>query len=251
VLLREDDDAVIAIGQASHAWLSGQLARAWGGDVFAPPEPFEEVCLAATQHDIGMGAWDLSPQLQPESGLPRTFLEMQTAVHLELWGRAPRLLASQSAYAALLVSRHGTGLYGRVDLSTMDAGRATAIQAYLDDQSALQDALSAAVGADAAELDRNSALLAAWDRMSLALCLRWPGAEVGTAPTPDGGERELRMDPDGDHAAVLDPWPFVTPTLDVVCEGRRLTGRYASDEELHAALAAAPLVRVPFALRPA
>ena len=29
---------VIAIGQASHAWISGQLARAWGNALFAKPE---------------------------------------------------------------------------------------------------------------------------------------------------------------------------------------------------------------------
>ena len=30
MLLREDGGAVLAIGQTSHAWISGQLARAWG-----------------------------------------------------------------------------------------------------------------------------------------------------------------------------------------------------------------------------
>ena len=39
MLLREDGEAVIAIPQPSHSWLSGQLARAWGNDRFAPPSP--------------------------------------------------------------------------------------------------------------------------------------------------------------------------------------------------------------------
>jgi len=32
MLLREEGDAVIAIGRASHAWISGQLARVWGNE---------------------------------------------------------------------------------------------------------------------------------------------------------------------------------------------------------------------------
>ena len=54
MLLREDGDAVVCIGQPAHAWLSGQLARAWALD---PVEPWEEVCLAAEQHDLGMAGW--------------------------------------------------------------------------------------------------------------------------------------------------------------------------------------------------
>ena len=60
MILRPDGDggSVVAIGQASHAWLSGQLARAWGNDAFAAPAPREEVVLGALQHDIGMADWD-------------------------------------------------------------------------------------------------------------------------------------------------------------------------------------------------
>ena len=50
MLLRPDGDSVLCIGQASHAWISGQMARAWA----EPFEPYEDVCLAAEQHDVGM-----------------------------------------------------------------------------------------------------------------------------------------------------------------------------------------------------
>jgi hypothetical protein len=40
MLLREECDALIAIGQASHAWIAGQLARAWGNESGSPrPSP--------------------------------------------------------------------------------------------------------------------------------------------------------------------------------------------------------------------
>ena len=107
MLLREDDDAVITIGQPSHAWLSGQLARAWGNERFGPVEPREEVCLGAEQHDIGMAAWDLTPTRNPDTGLPRSFMEMPLGVHLELWSAGPRHLvhvcdASPAAVAGAL-----------------------------------------------------------------------------------------------------------------------------------------------------
>src|SRR3712207_5677659 len=112
MLLRPDGDAVIAIGQASHAWVSGQLARAWR-DV----SPREEVCLAAEQHDVGMAQWDLAPTLNPDTGRPHSFLEMPLATHLKLWSAAPAKLLTQSRYAALLVSLHGTTLYEMRDLA--------------------------------------------------------------------------------------------------------------------------------------
>ena len=52
MLHREDERGLIIIGQPAHAWVSGQLARAWGNDGFGRFAPWEEVCLAAEQHDV-------------------------------------------------------------------------------------------------------------------------------------------------------------------------------------------------------
>src|SRR5918998_998778 len=89
MVLREDGDAVVAVGQPSHAWVSGQLARAWGNESFGPVAPREEVCLGAEQHDVGMAAWDLEPELNPDTGRPQSFMEMALERHLELWSAAP------------------------------------------------------------------------------------------------------------------------------------------------------------------
>ncbi len=246
MLLREEGDAVVAIGQASHAWLSGQLARAWGGDAVAPVHPREEVCLAADQHDVGMAVWDLAPALNPATGRPRSFLEMELAVHLELWTDAPRRLLTQSRYAALLVSRHGTNLYGRADLSTMPPERAEPIRAFLAAGRELQDRLAAQLGVPGEEVDRNGRLVFAWDWLSLALCLRWEEGDTPVVPLA-GGEGRLRFVPT-ERGATLDPWPFAVPALTVRCEGRRLEGRYEDERALLAALEAAPLQRLSFEL---
>jgi hypothetical protein len=234
MLLREDGDAVVAIGQASHAWLSGQLARAWR----PKPEPWEEVCLAAEQHDAGMAQWDLSPTLNPETGLPHSFLELPLETHLRLWHAAPARLLTQSRYAALLVSLHGTALYELRDLSLLAEADADAVRGYLATQRALQERLAAEVGADRDALREQQRLVFAWDGLSLALCLRWEPFVVHGFALRDGG-------------TVLDPWPFEGDELVVRCEGRRLEGRCSSERELHAALEAAERVELRFALRPA
>jgi hypothetical protein len=243
MIIREDGDAVIAIGQPAHAWLSGQLARAWGNERFPAPEPREEVCLAAEQHDLGMAAWDAAPRLNPKTGRPMSFLEMPTEVHLELWTRAPRLALVQGRYAALLVSLHGTLLYEYRDWSRAPEETRRAVDAYREDQRALQEELVRSLAADPRyapfvepeTLDRNRRLVAAWDAISLMLCMRRLPYTVGWSEPlalSAADEQGLR--------ARLDPWPFGAERLTVRCEGRRLEGRFQTDEELHEALASAP-----------
>lgn len=210
MILRPDGDGHLAIGQASHAWLSGQLARAWT----PRPEPFEEVCLGALQHDIGMAEWDLRPERHPDTGLPVQFYELDRRTHLALWTEAPRKVLSQSRYAALLVSLHGTGLYERFPPRTDDPEIARAVATYLDGQRALQRELAAEVGASEEELRRNQALLALWDGLSLALCqAHLPYEAAGFTLAHAAGE-----------TYSLDPWPFgdARDALEVRVEGRRL-----------------------------
>src|SRR5437763_10480622 len=145
MLLRQEGRSVLAIPQQSHAWISGQLARVWGNDRFPSPEPWEEVCLAAEQHDIGMAGWDLEPTLNPDTGLPHSFLEMPLEVHLGLWDAAPRRLLVQSRYAALLVSMHGSRLYRRRNLDELEAAQAEAVRSYLERQRAFQEWLIASL----------------------------------------------------------------------------------------------------------
>jgi len=220
LLVREEAGGFLVIGQASHAWLSGQLARAWS------PQPSEEVCLAAEQHDVGMAEWDLAPRLHPD-GRPVAFTEMELDEHLALWSAAPDKLLTQSAYAALLVSMHGCALYER-------RGSIDAVRAYLDRERARQERLIAALGADPQEVARDQRLVAAWDAMSLALCLGWDDYEVDHVDVTLSQLGEARF-----RAA---PWPFAADRLVVRCEGRRLAEGTA--------LADAALERLEFALVP-
>jgi Protein of unknown function (DUF3891) len=247
VLLREDNDAVIAIGQASHAWIAGQLARAWGNERFPAPSPREEVCLAAEQHDVGMAEWDLRPSLNPRTHRPYSFTEMPVATHVELWAAAPAKLLSQSGYAALLVSMHGTALNELRDWGKLGAVERRIVRDYLEGQRSLQNVLARQLGADRGELARNQRLVWTWDSLSLALCLRWRTFAVTDVP---GSESRLELDLETAATATdrftVDPWPFAADRVEVRCEGRLLEGRFDSAAQLHETLARAPVVRLVF-----
>lgn len=227
MLLRPDGDGVICIGQPAHAWLSGQMAARWR----PRPEPFEEIVLAATQHDAGMADWDAAPELNPESGLPQSFMEMALDTHLSLWTHAPHRVLPQSRYAALLVSMHGSALYGMRDLDRMQPADADKVRAYLAEQRELQRRLGEDF--DRGQVERNQQLLWSWDFLSLALCLRWDGRGVnGTTYT----------------GTTFEPWPFQDESVTLRTEGRRLAGRYGDEREMRAALASAPWVALEFRL---
>jgi hypothetical protein len=245
MLLRREGSSVLAIPQQSHAWISGQLARVWGNDRFPSPEPWEEVCLAAEQHDVGMAGWDLDPTFNPETGLPYSFLEMPLEVHLGLWDAAPQRLLAQSRYAALLVSTHGARLYGRRDLEQLRPEQADAVRSYLQRQRDFQRELIEALSQDRVSrpwvgeqaLQRNSQLVWIWDFLSLAVCLDWTSRTARDAPTVRSAvDIEIERGP-RPGTLTLDPWPFGAGTIPVRCDGKRLAGRLDGEQELAAALA--------------
>jgi hypothetical protein len=258
MLLRQDERGWLAIGQPSHAWLSGQLARAWGNPQFGRIHPLEEVCLAAEQHDVGWGTRDLEPLLKPEEGRPRSFMEMPLDLHLGIFTRGPRRMISQSRYAALLVSLHGWRLYRRADLERTPPKDAAAIRDFLTGQEAFQRELLEALRRDPATAEvaqdamvqRNSLLIWTWDYLSLALCLDWKTASAQGAPAAEGHlDLELRGD-GGTDIWRLDPWPFSASSVTVRCEGRRLLHEFDSEDSLREAFSRARWETLEFRLEP-
>lgn len=224
-MLRHDGDGVLAVGQASHAWLCGQLARAWGNERFGHVIPLDEVALGAEQHDVGMARWDLDPARDPVTGLPQSFMEMGAEVGARLWTRGPERLVTQSRYAALLAIMHGRRLYERHDLD----GAPAAVNAFLDHARDLQARLLQSLRADpftaehaTAELvARNSQLVWIWDTLSLALLLDWAPRTLESVPTADGAI-DVTLTPTGvPRTLSVSPWPFRATTVNVHCEGRR------------------------------
>lgn len=259
MVLRRDADGVVAVGQASHAWICGQLATAWGSPRFGAVVPLAEVALGAEQHDVGMARWDLQPLRNPDTGLPMSFMQMGVQRNAALWRRGPVRLVTQSRYAALLAVMHGRRLYRQHDLSAATPADAAAVRDFLEHAAQLERELTDSLRADpvtaphAAEpvLARNHQLVWTWDLISLALLLDWAPRRLEAVPTADGGAVDVALAPAAQGGVSLDPWPFTAPSVTVRCEGRRLARGSDTDAELAAALAAAPWETVEFRLVPA
>ncbi|WP_448204270.1 DUF3891 family protein [Azospirillum sp. sgz302134] len=258
---RDDHDGVIAIPQPSHAWLSGQLLRAWGNEAFAPPSPHEEVCLGAEQHDIGWLSWETEPTLNQKTGRPHGFQELGPTIHTGLWTEGVRRALAYGRYPALLVSLHADTIYGTFfDFDKATPEDAALVRRFLEEQHRFQRACIDALSADpcyAAHLappvvERNRLLVGAVDRMSLEICWGIGGeARIPNVPTTGEGRTELHLrSPSGDVAElVAEPWPFAGERVELVCEGRRLRGRFTDEDAMRRALEEAEAVTVRTVVR--
>lgn len=229
MVLFHTDEGIVCIGQAAHAWVSGELARRWGNDRIAVPEPFDEVCLGAEQHDVGMAEWDLRPELDPATGLPRAFFQMPLETHIGLWTNAPAKVLTQSPWAALIVSMHGRALY---------AGRdADLARRYVAEQTAFQDDLLARLGAGRDFADRIQKVIWALDYLSLAPLTGWTPEEQ-LVPGPAGApDVRIRTETVKRLTVSVEPWPFSDPEpIQLPYRGRLLPGPVGSQEELDAAM---------------
>ncbi len=256
MLFREEDGAVVAVSQPAHAWLSGQLARAWGNDRFAPPAPREEVCLAAELHDLGWFDWETAPSLDPETGRPYDFRRLPKAGHTGLWRTGVRRARLFGRLPALLVSLHADTIYS---FAFDPAKAAPEVTAFLDEQHALQDEIVASLRADPAfaanatpaALEASRLLIATVDRMSLEIV--WgvrKDVRLANAPASRSETAELRLAPGREpDTLVLDPWPFGPDRLDLKIEGRRLRGRFRDEAAMRRALEEAEPAAIAATLR--
>ncbi len=242
MMLAQHREGPVLVTQPAHAWLAAQLARAWGNDRVGTFEPWEEVCLAAEQHDVGMTEWEQTPSLNAATGLPTTFMEMDLGTHLRLWTEGPERVLSQSRYAALLTSMHGSALYqGRREEPR--------VAEFLAARSAFEQRLLGALDRPIAEVRRNQLLLWAWDSLSLGLILGWAPWTAERVPAAGDTVLDLDLGRTRDHH-TLDPWPFTDDRVRLHVEGRRLNGTFKNPEELRDALAIAPWVDLRYELRP-
>jgi hypothetical protein len=270
MMFRETLDGCIAIPQPSHAWLSGQIVRAWGNTEFGPVRPYEDVCLGVEQHDIGWLVWEQSPTFDRKSGRPHSFRELGVKVHTGMWSMGTAMAQGLGRYPALLVSLHGTGLYANFDTGSADTADRDAVRVFLSEQREIQHRLIANLRTDERlgefsgdeMIERNRGLVRAADRMSIAICTglrdlavrsdRAFEATVKDVPTADG-KTDLRLVAvDGDLSnIVVTPWPFATRSVRVTCEGIVLPPRpFVDENEMRVGLRNAMGVALAAELRP-
>ena len=243
-MILQQGDRIVAISQPSHSWLSGQLARVWGNDQFNPFEPFEPICLAAEQHDVGFLGWEREPGLDPQTGLPYNFDCLPEAMHFDLWARGISELKPVCWYSALIVSLHFCDLCQRFHHASAKDPKSAATR-FLREQSLFQQSsitqlstdptFSDAVTEDLLKFHR--ALLAVWDFLSLQLCRGRPDQfRIPVAPISSNKSCEMTVKVRPNRVVEVDPWPFRSEEFEGRCEARILNGTFVDEMAMRQAL---------------
>jgi hypothetical protein len=236
-------DRAEIVMQVEHSFVAGRLAELWPG-----LEPREPVEIAAALHDCGWRAWEAAPRMEPASGRPQNFLQVDIRRHLEFYESGIGEVTARDRYAGMLVGKHLAGIY-RQRYGTQAAlalTRAPDAQALIDqfvgriEQRFL--ALQRDLGVPDEEFWRNYVLLQVFDRLSLWLC---NGDPAGTGrmeiTLPDDGV--LTVEPTA-AGCSLAPYPFAQAAVEIEVPVRvvPLEG-YANDADCAATILAAPIER--------
>ena len=253
MIVARDPGGLLLVRQVDHQEQCGLMARAWGNADFARPDPFPPVAEAAALHDEGWRDWEGAPR-QAE-GAPVNFTDMDRAAHVSIYRECISAARRRDPRQGLLVSMHGQGLYEY----TPPERREPLAREFIDEQRRVQDEIRRELGGGAPLDDwasRGYRLVRAWD--ALSLYLTWRGLREGRdgrladVPRAAGGEGvDLRLSPAGAWAAIVEPWPFSAPRVDLPVRARRIPDRpYADDEDLRRALSAAPWLTLAYTVQP-
>jgi hypothetical protein len=203
IVLERDGDWQVVL-QTHHADLSGAFARAWADR----GARHDSLAVAAARHDDGWAVWERAPAVDAETGKPVNFLDVDITSHLAFYRACIAAVSEQDAYAGLLVSMHGAGIYrqryGRDP--ALGLSRAPEAQELVDgfvaEQEDRYDERIAQAGAGEDERWRDYELLQLYDRLSLYFCMN---------VVEEGDARELQghtLEPLGPWHIRIDPFPF-------------------------------------------
>ena len=118
MFLPEGDRVWALISQVEHAHLAADLARSWR-DPLAPEETRDgprtsaaedELLAAIEHHDDGWAEWEEAPELDPEHGRPRSFMEMPQPDSLAIWSKSIAVAEQIGPLAAWVVAGHFSAL---------------------------------------------------------------------------------------------------------------------------------------------
>ena len=270
MIVARTGDAYRFVTQPAHASLAGQLADRWGSDAFSPPAVRPSALVAAYAHDDGWWDYDRRPH-QSADGTPIGFTGVPAETWIDLYRRGIDAAVDLDPYAGLLVSMHGAGLRRRrYGLSPSWPPVGEPFEGFVDREEARQRRLADRLAEDGSAVTPDGPrrpradetaflrglhetgtppegtesalwfdyrLLQAWDVLSLAVCTTPspPGSDgIDRVPTaPDGPERTLTLEPAGEDAIRMDPYPFDASPVSVRVPARTVpTAAAASDEDL-------------------
>ncbi len=258
------------ITQNDHAIVSGELAKHFGNERFAKPNPLEPTRTGIALHDCGWPIHDDNPTLNKD-GFPLDVFETPPHLGFAIWTESARRATEQGPYCGLLVSLHGLNLSVIATAQMFDneqfdpANRRVQfeINKFQYAQYELQDSLRKELGmrtdiplhcgiakesADVMEqkLVFNFQLLQAMDKLSLCMCCtKPPFAQVELALGGPGGKASACMvsRPEA-QKLTMKPWPFDVDAIEVEIAYRAVPeGKFANEGEFREAYASSSVQR--------
>jgi Protein of unknown function (DUF3891) len=234
----------LAIMMHEHTALSGQFARAFGNQRFAPIEPADLMVYVIAHHDAGWSAFDRDPVTDPNTGLPYNLVETP-AEHITVTSRlSPEFNQRHHPYCGLISSMHSWGLYnGRYGTSSMvlidripPRDRPLADR-MLDGELARQQRLKAEIAQDAqasAWLDephvfQNYKQLQFCDLLALYFNRTHAEARTeqtfGHVPVSAHEDAAITIRPRAEGVYELSPYPFAADGAEFAFAGRYINPR--------------------------
>jgi Protein of unknown function (DUF3891) len=190
--------------QTDHADVSADFARRWR----EIDGVRESLSLAAERHDDGWAVWEQAPAVDDGTGRPINFLDVHISVHLAFYRACIAAVSEQDAYAGLLISMHGAGIYRQrygSDLTlklTREQEALREIEAFVAEQEARYASRTEALGISGDDHWSSYYLLQIFDRLSLYFCMR--DVERGEAATIG----EYQIEPLAPWVVTMKPFPF-------------------------------------------
>ncbi len=252
--------AHLVIKQSDHGRMSGQLALAFGNDLFAGLEPRGAVAFVVAHHDEGWAETDTAVLRDPNTNLPYHLTQTPLTELVKTSARSPEFNENHHAYSGILSSMHTYGLFnGRYGLSDkifidlVPVEHKEAVQGMLDAELARQERLKLklregaetapsassgqAVWASDDHLFHNYKLLQFFDTLALYFHMVHREARSRATflnvPMGVGNDTTVTIDPVGEGVYRLDPYPFKEEQMSFSYSGRPMLPQ-AEDVDLKA-----------------
>ena len=254
MIRREYNNGWILITQHDHAVLAGSIMANWGNERFSRPKPFDEVLFAVREHDCGWKNWDSSPKINPESGYPANFMEMEPEEQSEIWSGSYKSHSGIHPYASSLIALHFARFNQKI-LSREPSNEA-ANNLKREINGFVADNLDTAVSEPKLngiheEVKVNLWIVQIGDIISLSLCHGWDSMKIAEAPLNYEGETvDLKLESQDGVNYVISPYPFSKPLISCRVMGKRLDRKsFASDGELRRHLQSVESESLDFTIR--
>jgi len=236
VIVRRDGSEWIAVRQADHARLAGEIVGLARLAELVDHPRRDRLLRAVAGHDNGWWEEDAAPRLDPETGGPLDFRALPAAAREAVWSRSVERWAESDPYVAALVAGHflrlAAGAAAPPSADELDAAEARR-----------RELLERADLAPAAAADDDR-----WLRLGDELSLAAVALDAGFLGSP-GWRCEVRELADRTELAV-EPFPWAGATRFAIERRRIAARRYASAAELGGALLGAATERWPIRLLP-